>query len=256
MNGYSFAGGDGYIIMNNGGQLQVLFVDDEPMELEFYANVFGGDADVHAVTESSPDRALDLLGSTHVDCLVSDGVVTSGGAPLVEAAAAAHPDLFTVLYSGRSPTERELRAVDVALRKGKRRDREDGLSGLRDTLRDLAASSARSGSNLGRDPGPDSASGESLLGEDRSWRQLGTFEWSSADDVATSVVAALASELEREPTDFGPLFYVIDPDALGSLLLGERWGGRPADLTVEFEFEGIPLRLCSTGQVDYDVASV
>jgi CheY-like chemotaxis protein len=228
--------------MNRGSGLRVLFVDDEPQELEFLADFFRDDPGIEAFTESSADRALDRLATADVDCLVSDGVLTGDGEPLVEAASAAHPGLATVLYSGATAAETRTVAADASLRKGERRDRDTSLDALRATLFELVGSTGR-GASAPADAGRDD--------EGEAWRSLGRFDWRSPDDVATTVVAALADALERESTDLGPLYYAVDPDALGRVLVDEGREPEASPVTVEFRFDDLLIRLSSTGRADY-----
>lgn len=42
-------------------------------------------------------------------------------------------------------------------------------------------------------------------------------DWESDDELSETVVGAVASVLDAEPTDLSPLYEVIDPDALNRL---------------------------------------
>ncbi|NHN57493.1 MULTISPECIES: HalOD1 output domain-containing protein [Halorussus] len=42
-------------------------------------------------------------------------------------------------------------------------------------------------------------------------------DWASDDELSETIVSAVASVLETDPTDLSPLYEVIDPDALNRL---------------------------------------
>ncbi len=67
--------------------------------------------------------------------------------------------------------------------------------------------------------------------------------------VSQRVIAAVADETGKEPTEVGPLYHVIDPDALDRLFSATRGGSR-AQGYVEFTFAGCNVVVRGTGDVE------
>lgn len=64
--------------------------------------------------------------------------------------------------------------------------------------------------------------------DDAGSRQFRTrHDWADGDDIAASVVEAVAAVVGKEPTDIDPLYEVVDPDALVALLTSLRSSGAP-----------------------------
>ncbi|MFO0603069.1 MAG: sigma-54 dependent transcriptional regulator [Polyangiales bacterium] len=90
----------------------VLYVDDEPMNVELFRLAFGDDFDV--VTAGGGREALDLLARREVAVLVTDERMPEvSGAELLAAAAERWPDTARVIVSAYSDSARLLRAINL-----------------------------------------------------------------------------------------------------------------------------------------------
>ncbi|WP_128478040.1 HalOD1 output domain-containing protein [Halorussus pelagicus] len=67
--------------------------------------------------------------------------------------------------------------------------------------------------------------------------------------VSQRVIAAVAEETGKEPTEVGPLYHVIDPDALDRLF-STVGGGDRAQGHVEFAFAGCDVVVRGSGDVE------
>lgn len=63
------------------------------------------------------------------------------------------------------------------------------------------------------------------------------------------VITAVAEETGNDPTEVGPLYHVIDPDALDRLFAATRGNGRNQG-HVEFVFAGCDVVVSGEGQVE------
>jgi hypothetical protein len=66
--------------------------------------------------------------------------------------------------------------------------------------------------------------------------------------VSQRVIEAVADETGREPTEVGPLYHVVDPDALDRLFTPTRGNVRRRG-RVEFTFAGCDVAVCENGEV-------
>lgn len=78
-----------------------------------------------------------------------------------------------------------------------------------------------------------------------------TINAATFDEVSTSerVIDAVADATDSEPTDVGPLYHVIDPDALDRLFSPTRRGGR-TEGHVTFTFGGCDVMVRGNGSVE------
>ena len=78
-----------------------------------------------------------------------------------------------------------------------------------------------------------------------------TINAATLDEVSTSerVIDAVADATDSEPTDVGPLYHVIDPDALDRLFSPTRRGGRTEGY-VTFAFGGCDVMVRGNGSVE------
>lgn len=74
------------------------------------------------------------------------------------------------------------------------------------------------------------------------------YDWSETAP-STAVVETVAAAIDRDPVETGPLYDVLDPDALNELFAPV--GDRPVspDLDVSFRFEGLTVTVRATGTV-------
>ena len=226
--------------MLNGGEATVLFVDDEPLELELYADFFEGERTVAPLLAGSAEAALDLLRSKPVDCLVSDSIQTRDGESFVTVAKDRYPDLDTILYSGTDRSALPVEKVERYLRKGDR----DGST----TLATLAATIGEVTETANRTLEAD--------GEGEEWRVLGNFSWASNADVGSTIVQALADQTDRDILDLPPLYEVIDSDALSRLVRTATQKEREPSVLVQFSYADTLLRISSDGVVTYRPTTV
>jgi hypothetical protein len=73
-----------------------------------------------------------------------------------------------------------------------------------------------------------------------------TFEEQSTSQ---RVITEVAEETGKEPTEVGPLYHVIDPDALDRLFSATRGSGRNQGY-VEFTFAGCDVVVHGDGEVE------
>ena len=78
-----------------------------------------------------------------------------------------------------------------------------------------------------------------------------TINAATFDEASTSerVIDAVADATGSEPTDVGPLYHVIDPDALDRLFSPTRRGGR-TEGHVTFRFGGCDVMVSGNGAVE------
>ena len=212
----------------------MLFVDDEPLELELYTDFFEAEADITPVAAGSVAEGLEALASTSVDCLVSDGLLTEDGSSFVTVAKEAYPDLRTILYSG---SEREALPVERVARYLRKGTREAGpaLETLAAAIREVTTTS----DNLATD------------GAGEEWSVLGTYSWTPEMDVGSVVVQALAEQAGREVLEFPPLYDVVDSDALSRLVTGTVDQDADEAVRVQFSYDDYHLRITSDDVVAY-----
>ncbi|MFC6863162.1 HalOD1 output domain-containing protein [Halomicroarcula sp. GCM10025817] len=215
--------------MQQGGPTTVLFVDDEPLELELYTDFFEAEADITPVAAGSAAAGLEALASTPVDCLVSDGILTEDGRSFVTVAAETYPDLRTILYSGSERAALPVERVARYLRKGA----DVSLETLAATIREVTTTS----DTLATD------------GAGEEWRVLGTYSWTPETDVGSVVVQALAEQAGREVLEFPPLYDVVDSDALSRLVTGTFDRDADEAVQVQFSYDDYHLRITSDGVV-------
>lgn len=78
-----------------------------------------------------------------------------------------------------------------------------------------------------------------------------TINAATFDEVSTSerVIDAVAEATDSDPTDVGPLYHVVDPDALDRLFSPTRRGGRTEGY-VQFAFGGCDVVVRGDGEVE------
>lgn len=78
-----------------------------------------------------------------------------------------------------------------------------------------------------------------------------TINAATFDEASTSerVIDAVADATDSEPTDVGPLYHVIDPDALDRLFSPTGRGGR-TEGHVTFTFGGCDVTVSGSGSVE------
>lgn len=75
-------------------------------------------------------------------------------------------------------------------------------------------------------------------------------DWTDGDNIAASVIEAVAAVVGKQPTDIEPLYEVVDPDALEELLLSLRSsGGHDRYGAVTFVFNDCKIRVESSGTI-------
>lgn len=216
----------------------MLFVDDEPLELELYADFFDKERTVVPVLAASAEAALETLRSEPVDCLVSDGIRTGDGESLVTVVKERYPALDTILYSG---TDRAALPVDTVERYLQKGDGSATLATLAATIREVTEAAER----------PLEADGEG--GE---WQVLGNFSWTADSDVGSTIVQALADQTDRDILDLPPLYDVIDSDALTRLVHTATHSAREPSVLIQFTYADTRLRISTDGVVTYQPTHV
>lgn len=218
--------------MSTDGERRVLFVDDAPEQVRLSTAYFDRAPDVSLVTAESADEALSTVREAEVDCLVSDGVRTEDGEPLVEAAKRARPDLPVVLYSGRPRADLPTDAADGYVRKATSSARGTSLELLDYEIRELTAASRATG------------------GAPDGWTSLGRFDWTESESVPLAALEALADRTGIDLLDGRPMAETVDPEALDTLIRGGAAtdGDGPR---VRFRFAGYRVEVSADGTVRY-----
>ncbi|MFC7249060.1 HalOD1 output domain-containing protein [Halomicroarcula sp. GCM10025324] len=217
--------------MEQGRSTTVLFVDDEPLELELYVDFFGRSAEVTPVGAGSAEEALETLMSTPVDCLVSDGIRTEDGRSFVSVAKERYPELRTILYSGSERDALPVKKVERYLRKGDQGNAGASLETLAAAVREVTTTSR----TLEAD------------GAGEEWNVLGNFSWDHETDVGSAIVRALAEHADRDVLEFPPLYDVVDSDALSRLLTGSFDRNTDQSVQVQFSYDDYQLRITADG---------
>lgn len=70
-------------------------------------------------------------------------------------------------------------------------------------------------------------------------------DWEDSNSLCLTIVETVSAVTGREPTDMAPLYSVIDPEALESLLSTAR----DSDIQLSFAFEGCTVSVSSSGEV-------
>lgn len=222
--------------MSHGGPATVLFVDDEPLELELYGDYFDREPAVSPLLARSADEALETLASTPVDCLVSDGLRTRDGESFVTVVKQHYPTLDTILYSGTGRDSLDVDDVERYLWKGASDDSAQSMEILAATIQELTEMATRS-----LQPGDD----------DEEWQILGHFPWLPDVDVGSTIVQALADRTGRDIVDLPPLYDAIDSDALSRLVTTATSREATPSVMVQFGYAGHRIRITSDGIVGF-----
>lgn len=213
---------------------RVLFVDDEPEQVSLHTAYFDRVPDVDLVTAGSADGALSTLRASEVDCLVSDGVRTDDGEPLVEVVKRTRPDLPVLLYSGRPPSDLPTDVVDRYVPKASSSRSGTVTETLRDEIRDLTADAR------------DAAPGE--------WSSLGAFDWAETGSVPIAILETLADRTDVDLLGGTPLGEQVDMDALDTLVRDAATTDG-STVTVRFRFRGYLVEAADDGTVAYREAA-
>ena len=72
-------------------------------------------------------------------------------------------------------------------------------------------------------------------------------DWTVDGSISTSVIEAVATVTEKAPTDVEPLYEVVDPDALDSLVTSLRDAGHG---TVLFALSGWEVSVKASGEIE------
>ena len=75
------------------------------------------------------------------------------------------------------------------------------------------------------------------------------FRWTTPEQPSTAVVEALATVMDRDPTELPTLYDTIDPDALDALTAA---AGAPDGITVSFEYEHYAVTVHSNRRIDVE----
>lgn len=203
----------------------MLFVAESTTARERLADFFETDAIVLPQLAASAETALETVETSLVDCVVSDGVRTTTGEPILAAARAVREQLATVLYTPGSPEAEQTATADVVLHY----DDEPDPEAVRRAIYE--------------------ATGVDALDEREGWRLLGRFDWERTGSVGTAVVEALAAATDRDVLAMAPLYDSVDPDALDGIVTHSPGTGSP--VVVEFDLDGTLLSVSAAGPVWY-----
>lgn len=92
-----------------------------------------------------------------------------------------------------------------------------------------------------------STNGTDTVGQESSSESIAnrTVDWESGDEPVLTVVNAVATVTETDPTEMEPLSSTVDADALAALFnAGKNQNGH-----VQFEYENCRVRLEANGRV-------
>lgn len=74
------------------------------------------------------------------------------------------------------------------------------------------------------------------------------FDWTAGERPSQALVAAVAAECDRDPTDFAPLQTAVDADALDALFYRTSPTRDPIDGTLEFRYLDYRVEIRSHGR--------
>jgi DNA-binding NtrC family response regulator len=219
--------------MTEASKMNVLFVDDSPMDADLYTDYFDQDSIIQPTTALSAGDGFSILSQSDIDCVVSDGVRTNDGELLVTVVKETHPDVPVLLYSGQSPDQLPTEVVDGFVQKGARTESPPALEALGERIRTLARRK-------------DQSTASTRTGSGQRWRSLGTFDWTTTDSAAT-VIEGLAEQTGS--ADLGPLYDHVDPGAVMRLMTHSV--RKESTVDVQFDISGYTVRMSSNGVVKY-----
>lgn len=79
------------------------------------------------------------------------------------------------------------------------------------------------------------------------------YDWSETEP-STAVVETIAVATDTVPTETGPLYDVIEPDALNTLF-DPAWGPTTPELRVSFNYQDVEVTVAATGTVTVELAA-
>lgn len=209
--------------------ISVLHVDDEPDVLDLSTKLFERrDSRISVVTAGSGPDGMDALADHDVDCIVSDSIRMPDGRSFVEAASHA-TDAPIVLFTAKEwqDVAPDAVAADVSeyVRKA---DVSDYKAVLKHVLRltDQTEFPAHS---------------------DR--RVIGQHDFSAPTELGVSIIHAVEPVVDDDIDELGPLYDVIDPDALESLFSPVSGSAQASQLEVHFSYHGLDLVVNGTGSI-------
>lgn len=82
-----------------------------------------------------------------------------------------------------------------------------------------------------------------------SSEELVSVDWSRSDSPSTVVVTAVAEVTGTDPVEMPPLYEVVDPDALDSLLAREGHSTNGTMTCVTFTYQGCEIAITTSGDV-------
>jgi len=108
---------DTITILNDGGRIRVLHVDDEPDFCDIVALYLEREGDsLEVVTEQSAETGLERLEADPIDCVVSDyDMPGTNGLEFLGAVRERHPDLPFILFTGKGSEEIASEAISAGV---------------------------------------------------------------------------------------------------------------------------------------------
>jgi CheY-like chemotaxis protein len=208
--------------------ISVLHVDDEPDVLELSTQLLERrDPRISVTTAGSGSDGLAALEENRVDCIVSDSVRLPDGESFVEAASR-RTDAPIVLFTAKEWAEISSDAVAAEVAEYVRKaDAADYKDVLRHVLRLTS---------------PDG-------GDDPEARLIGSHDFASNGELGVSIVRAVHGVAGGDIDEYEPLFDVVDPDALETLLASGADRPDPDGIEISFTYHGFDLSVRTDGSI-------
>jgi len=243
--------------------ITVLHVDDEPEILSLLADSIAREgSSTQTLTAANADVALELLESSDVDCVVTDTVALSTGEPFPVAARRVAPDVPMVVFTGKewgavSGVARDA-DVETYIRKGGAKEfgavakevltLADGQCETHPVVDPATVGSTATPDAPGTAGAAEGPEGGRALTLEGGWTVVDTYDFATPDEVGFAVIGALEAYTGRDSLRIDPLYEVIDPEALGSLLAGKRHADHDP-VEVRFPAEDLEVAVTSEGVV-------
>jgi CheY-like chemotaxis protein len=218
------------VVEGMSGDVSVLHVDDEPDVLNLSTQLFERtDPDVSLVTAGSGPAGMEALDGHDVDCIVSDSVRMPDGESFVEAASE-RTDAPIVLFTAKEWRDVAGDALAADVSEYVRKAGQSDYRTVIDHVFRLTDSSDETGTAENR-------------------RLIGRHDFSSSVELGVSIAEAVENVLDKDVTEFDPLYNTIDADTLERLLSRTAGGLQGENIEVHFSYEGLDLIVTAQGNV-------
>ncbi|WP_049893948.1 HalOD1 output domain-containing protein [Halogranum rubrum] len=235
-------------------QRTVLHVDDDPEFLELSERLFDRAATFETLTAPTAEDGLRLLETHEVDCIISDFVVSREGKPFISAARDVAVDVPIILFTGKEWDLVSNDALSANVTEYVQKAGIEEIEVVKSRAEEFVAVKAGSFDNITADradASSDAAMSFALSPTtlDEEWELVAHHEWTSSEELGTTVLEAIEEYTGEDPAEFAPLFEAIDADALEELLSPSVSGTEREGVQVRFPYKGHELAVTSDGDI-------